>query len=113
MAYADADYAGDGDSYCSTSGQVISIVSSPVSWKSKLQDRNISATTKAKFVAVSSTIKNLLWLRDLPRQIGLPDSKSTPIFCDTEGVVEITTNDASAQRTMHIGAQLFFAKAAR
>jgi len=109
-AYADADYAGDGDSYRSTSGQVISANGSPVSWKSKLQGKNVSSTTEAEFVAVSSTIKNVLCLRDLSRQIGLPDPKPTPILCDNKGAVQIITNDASAQRTRHLGAQLFFAK---
>ena len=49
VGFADADWAGDVDSQCSTSGYVFQIGSSTVSWRSKKQATVAKSTTEAEY----------------------------------------------------------------
>ena len=79
-------------------------------WESKIQARNVVSTTEAEFVSIASTAKRILCLRDLTRELGLPLEQPTTLNCDNKGAVQIAKNDAGAQRTRHLGAQLYFVK---
>lgn len=109
-AYSDADYAGDHSNYKSTSGQILMLADGPIGWRSKLQKMNVTSTTEAEYLALSSTVKSVLIVRNLAKDLDLDCSYPTKIFSDNRGAVSIATNEASAQRTRHLGAQLFFVK---
>lgn len=110
VAFSDADYAGDRECYKSTSGQLVLYGGAPIGWKSKLQRLNVTSTTEAEYVSLASTIKMVLLLRELVKQLNIGVDRPTKIYCDNRGTVAIATNDASAQRTRHLGAQLFFTR---
>ena len=49
-------------------------------------------------------------MKSLISDLGLADKHPVPILCDNKGTVLITSNESSAQRTRHLGAQLNFAR---
>lgn len=105
-AYSDADYAGDPHTYRSTTGYLIFRAGAPIAWKSKLQKSAATSTTEAEFVAVTAAAKKVASLREFGRQLQVVSSEPTPLYCDNRGAVLITANELSAQRTIHLGAQL-------
>ena len=62
QGYADADWAGDIATRKSTSGYVLKIGNSTVSWKSKRQNIVALSTTEAKYVSLSQATKEAIWL---------------------------------------------------
>jgi len=110
IAYSDADFAGDKETFRSTTGSVILFGDSPIMWKSKLQKSTTTSTTEAECIAASQTIKMIVSLKDFGEQLNIIEKKSVPLKRDNRGAVQIVSNEGSAQRTRHIGAQLYYAK---
>ena len=54
---------------CSCTGYVICIANSPVIWKSKLQTEIALSTMEAKYVALSSSCRNLFPLIDITKEL--------------------------------------------
>jgi hypothetical protein len=89
MLSYDADFAGlynqedAQDPHCvrSRTGHVICVANCPVIWKSKLQTEITLSTMEAKYVALSTSCKDLFPLLDLIRELvtacGLPVKKNT------------------------------------
>ena len=65
MVYCDSDYAGDVNDCKSTSGILVIIGSSPVSWYSSKQTITAQSTTDAEIVGMNQADKEIIWLRIL------------------------------------------------
>jgi hypothetical protein len=62
VGYVDADFAGDLDGRKSTTGFVIILNGSTVSWCRKKQSSVATSTVEAEFVAASAALKEVLWI---------------------------------------------------
>jgi hypothetical protein len=60
-AYSDADLGGDLDKRRSTTGYVVMLGNSPISWKSRLQSTTAKSTVEAEYMAVSDTSAEILY----------------------------------------------------
>ena len=60
LGYIDFDFAGDVDSWKSTTGYVFTLRSGAVSWVSRLQKIVVLLTTEAKYVATTEVCKELI-----------------------------------------------------
>ena len=66
----------------------------------------VTSTTEAEFLAISAATKTTACMRHLGQELEILTSEPTPLLSDNRGAVLITTNDASIQRTRHMGAHL-------
>jgi hypothetical protein len=73
-AFVDADYAGDKNTRRSRSGYVIMMNSGVIAWKSRLQSVVANSTTDAEVYAATLAIKEIVYLRDALRRIGVPQA---------------------------------------
>ncbi|XP_053202146.1 uncharacterized protein LOC128387035 [Panonychus citri] len=69
IGYCDADHAGDLVSRKSTSGFVVTLGDSPVSWSSKLQKSVALSTTEAEYMAIADCTKDILWYQQLLKDL--------------------------------------------
>lgn len=69
--YSDSDWAGDLESWKSTSGFIFMLNSGPVSWCSKRQPTVALSSTKAEYIALTLAAKEAIWLRLLLTELGL------------------------------------------
>lgn len=99
--YCDADYAGDIDTRRSTTGYVILLHGGAVSWSSRLQPTVAASTSEAEYMAASSVVKEVLWLRVLLGELGYP-YKTITISCDNQGAIKLLKNPIASQRSKHI-----------
>jgi hypothetical protein len=106
--YTDADYGGDLDNRCSTSGSVFFVYGNLVSWSSKRQKCISQSTTEAEYVAASDACKEAVWLSSLLTELGETEEKSVPMYCDNQSAIQSIRNPAFHQRTKHIDVRYHF-----
>jgi hypothetical protein len=81
-AYSDADHGSDPTYRKSVTGFCIFLGDSLISWKSKKQSIVSQSSTKAKYRAMTSTTKEIVWLRWLLADMEICFSHPTPMYCD-------------------------------
>ena len=106
--FVDADYAGERIHRKSRSGYVIMMNSGCISWKTRLQTVIAYSTTDAEVFAATGAIKEVVYLRDALRRIGLPQAvesdptKGTILYEDNEATTAIARTAAHREATKHI-----------
>ena len=106
--FVDADYAGDSNTRKSRTGYVMMMNSGAISWKSKLQTVVANSTTDAEVYAATLAIKEIIYLRDALRRIGLPQAtetapdKGTTLYEDNEATAAIARTAAHREATKHM-----------
>jgi len=101
IAYTDSDWASDPIKQQSTTGFFMSLASGIVYWQSHLQKTVALSSTKAKYMAMSDTCQQIMWIQFLFQELGY-DLVPTPIFGDNQGLIFIGSNPVQEQRTKHI-----------
>lgn len=106
--FVDADYAGEIEKRRSRTGYVMMMNSGCISWKSKLQTVVANSTTDAEVYAATLAIKEVVYLRDALRRIGLPQAtvdaptKGTLLYEDNEATTAIARSAAHREATKHM-----------
>ena len=68
-AFSDADWAGNPTDRKSTTGMLVFLGSSPISWSSKKQSTVSRSSTEAEYRVLASTVAELAWLHTLFREL--------------------------------------------
>ena len=102
VGFADADWAGDADSCCSTSGYVFKSGSSTVSWCSRKQATVAKSATEAEYVSLSLATQEAIWLRRLMNDLGNRMISPTLMYEDNQGAIQLSRNPKFHNRTKHI-----------
>jgi len=86
-AYTDADWAGDPDTARSTTGFLVFVGNTLVSWRSKMQLPWAQSATEAEYGAALLTSNEVIWWRNIIQQdnFAKPPLKPTTIWTDNEG----------------------------
>ena len=102
--YSDADWAGCTETRKSTSGQVFRLGDCTISWRSRKQSIVALSSTESEYVALCETSQEVVWLRNLLRDIGFKQDKptSTVVYEDNQGAIALSQNPKDHSRTKHI-----------
>src|SRR5208282_2629348 len=109
--YADADWGNDVDTRKSTTGYVFYTGRGAISWHSKRQPTITLSTMEAKYIALCTSIQEVLWLCSLLEEVKYPLFSSkvpTMIFEDNQSYIALTTNPVQYTRTKHIDIKYHF-----
>lgn len=101
-AYTDADFAGDE----ATSGWLIMFGGGPVAWRSQRQRLVTLSSTEAEFVALCSTVKEVICLRALALESSIINRQPIKVLCDNQSAIFIAKEDSAVHRARHLGAQI-------
>lgn len=99
--YSDAYYASDA-SRKSISGVLVTVMGTPIAWKSKLQKTVSLSTCEAEFYAGCEAAKTLAPIRRLLLELQLITNAPTKLFIDNTSALKIATDERTRQRTKHI-----------
>ncbi|CAA0806920.1 cysteine-rich RLK (RECEPTOR-like protein kinase) 8 [Striga hermonthica] len=91
--YSDADWAGDPTDRRSNTGYCFFLGDSLVSWRSKKQTLVSRSSAESEYRALADSTAELLWLRRLLADLGVPQSSSTALHCDSQSAVKMSHND--------------------
>ena len=82
------------------------------SWSSKKQDIVAQSTTKAEYVAATTTVNQTIWLRRILADLHMEQKEPTKILVDNQTVISISNNPIFHGRTKHFKIKLFFLREA-
>ena len=93
---ADADLGGDLSTAKSTSGTTTQIGEfGNISCRSHLEKKNSTSTLQAETYSFMDLCKEIVWDRDLMREIGFPQEDPTVARCDNDGVLSQSTKQVN------------------
>ncbi|KAL0533201.1 hypothetical protein IC582_030416 [Cucumis melo] len=100
--YFDVDCAGDPTDRRSTTGYCFYLGDSLISWRSKKQSVVSRSSIESEYRALVNATAELLWLRWLLADMGVPQQGPTLPHCDNRSAIQIAHNDVSHERTKHV-----------
>ena len=102
--YTDADWGGEIDTGKSTTGYLVAICSSVVSWGSKRQKQVALSSAESEYYAISSGATCAMWVKTLLTEMKVPFDKAQPtaVFTDNQAAIHICEKDVHHDRTKHI-----------
>jgi hypothetical protein len=109
-AYSDADWAGDPDKRRSRTGTLVCVNDSPIMWSSKLQTTVALSSTEAEYLALSTTSREILWLRGFLAELGFKQNSPSKIYEDNKSCVNIATSLKQHKGVKHVEIRHHFFK---
>ncbi len=100
--FTDADWAGDVISRRSTTGYVVFGAGGPIAWQSKLQPTVSTSSMQSEYQALYAGMQEIVWLRGVMAELGLPFVEPTPFFLDSQSAEDLATNPVYHKRSKHI-----------
>ncbi|KAK4406515.1 Retrovirus-related Pol polyprotein from transposon RE1 [Sesamum angolense] len=111
-AYSDADYAGSKDNRKSTSGYCTYVGGNLVTWRSKKQTTVARSSAKAEYRAMAHTTSEILWLKNLLKELGFMYDDPVSMHCENKAAIHIASNPVFHERTKHIEVDCHFVREA-
>ena len=109
-AFADADWAGNFDDRTSTSGYIVFLGATPISWSSKKQKTVARSTTEAEYRAVATAAAELNWVTNLLKELNVNSTVIPTIYCDNIGATYLCANPVFHSRMKHIAIDFHFVR---
>lgn len=102
QAYCDSDWEGCPNTRRSTTGFCLLLGKSPITWNSKKQTVVATSTAEAEYRSMAMAVCEVLWVKQLLRELGLKQIEATPIMCDNQAALAIAANPVHHEKTKHV-----------
>ena len=100
-AFCDSDWAGCKETRRSTTGFCTLLGPNLVSWSVKRQPTMSHSSIEAEYRALSSTARELTWISNLLRALGISQHQPTKVHFDNLSAVYLSTNPTLHNRSKH------------
>lgn len=109
-AFNDSDWAGDNIDRKSTTGYCVFLGDVPISWTAKKQHTVARSSTEAEYRALASTTTKVLWIRNMLKELLIPQPSPTIIYCDNISAISLAYNPVLHAKTKHIEIDCHFTR---
>jgi hypothetical protein len=110
QAFVDADWASQPHRH-SILGYVVLLHGSPVAWSARKQSLIALSTVEAKYIALTSVAREVLYIQALLDELYEPIKATTIVHCDNQGAIALASNNKYHTRTKHIDICYHFVRA--
>jgi hypothetical protein len=101
VGFSDSSWAEE-ESHHSHMGYCYAVSSGVISWSSCHQATIAGSSTEAEYIAVSEAAHEAVWLRSLLHELELLPSGPTTIFCDNNGTIALSFDQAFHACVKHV-----------
>jgi hypothetical protein len=108
--FCDSDWSGDSETRISVTGFILYIMNAPVCWRSKSQKGVTLSSTEAEYVAMSEAVKEVKFIYDLIRDIGIEFEFPIIVKTDNVGAMFMAQNSSSGARTRDVDTRYHFVR---
>lgn len=108
--YTDADWGGSSNDRKSTSGYFTFVGGNLVTWRSKKQPVVARSSAEAEYRGMAYGVCELLWLRNLLKDLGFEPKRAMNLYCDNKSAIDIAHNPVQHDRTKHVEIDRHFVK---
>ena len=106
-AAVDSDYAGDTDHRRSVTGMILKMAGGTIFYKTQYQQTVAASSTEAEFTAAADAGKQILYVRSLLEEIGIPQAEATTLYEDNEGALLMANAQKPTKRSKHMEVKTF------
>lgn len=92
----------------SVSGYLIGCGGGPITWSSKQQAIVVLSSCEAKYLSCLHCVRQIIWLHSLFYELGFPQDRPSPLYCDNLGTVACTHDPHSHSKMKHIDIRAHF-----
>lgn len=96
--FVDANWS----AHFSVSGGLVDFMGAPVHWLSKTQRSVSMSSTEAEYFAASLMVREVMFFRELLKDLGQLQVGPTCVFTDNKGVVDLSSDPVAFKKTKHI-----------
>lgn len=100
--YCDADWGACPVSRRSLNAYITFLGTTPVTWQTKKQDTMSLSSAESEYRAMSVTVKELKWFKELFDSFGLSPSRPMKPYFDSKSALYIVANHVFHERTKHV-----------
>ena len=106
-AYTDSDWASDPNMRKFTTGYMVKLAEAVFSWNLHAQKTVALSSTEAKYMSLSDTCKQLVWIKNLMTELGIYLAP-IPLFGDNQGSIFLRSNPVQKKCIKHIDLHYHF-----
>ncbi|KAM1977528.1 hypothetical protein ACFX16_014315 [Malus domestica] len=99
---SDSDWTGDSGDRKNTTGFVFFMGDTAFTWMSKKQPIVTLSTCEAEYVAATACVCHAIWLRNLLKELSMPQEEPTEIYVDNKSAIALEKNPVFHDRSKHI-----------
>lgn len=110
LGFTDADWAGDRDDYISTTGYLLYLGCTPISWRFRKQNSVARSSTEAEYRALADSCSKLMWITSLLSELGVKLNQQPVLYCDNLGAKSLSSNPVFHSRMKHIALAFHFVR---
>ncbi|KAD6795877.1 hypothetical protein E3N88_06773 [Mikania micrantha] len=110
VVYSDSDWLGCPLTRRSRTGYLALLGGAPISWKTKKQSVVSRSSAEAEYRAMATSVSEIIWLRWLLHELGVPQTSPTTLFCDNQAARNIANNPVFHERTKHVEMDCYFVR---
>ena len=101
-AYTDADWAGNVDSFKSTSGGIVCVGGNIIDAYTRSQHTVSYSSTESELIAAIDLLKVVKWCKNLLSELTFKQTSATTIYCDNESTINSTLNKGMVSKLKHM-----------
>ncbi|UYV79484.1 hypothetical protein LAZ67_17002840 [Cordylochernes scorpioides] len=112
IAFSDASWASDIVDRKGVSGHLIFLAGAPIIWRSTKQTVTALSTMESEYIALSSAVKDITWVRNLMEQLKMSSliCGETKVFCDNQAAISHAENYIDKSKTRHFAVKYHFVR---
>lgn len=111
LGFCDASFASEAEEdRRSVTGYAFKLQNAAISWNCARQATIALSSTEAEYQALTESLKEALWLRNLTIELRIQPVKPITVMCDNKGAIDLAHNASYSKRTKHIDYKHYFIK---
>ncbi|CAI7865939.1 unnamed protein product [Closterium sp. NIES-53] len=101
-AFSDSSFASEPEDMTSVGGFICCVGGGPIAWESKKQVDQALSSVESEYMTLFRAVQEIVWQRRLLAELGEEQQGPTPLYCDSQGAIDLAKNPVLHGLTKHM-----------